>query len=444
MKSLLICPAERPALARLTCNTPFVAIPWMGKSLLEYWLEHLARQGATEVRILATDRPEVVRAQVGDGARWGLRATVQTVAREWTPEQARAQYFDGDPGAWLPEPNAVVLLDHFPGLPALPLLKQEAALMAALEAMLMGMTPGHRVGLREIQPGVWAGLRTRIAPTAQLRAPCWLGDGVRIGPHAVVGPLAWLEDRVVVGRAATVTHSWVGADTLAGDYVAIHNSLARGEWLINWHTGSALQVPDRFLLSGLNQSGLVQPVVHWMGRMAALLLMELTLPLGLAAMLRARLRGEPPFREKKAVHPGASRGADTLAYYELNCVNQWLKRWPQLWSVATGEFRWIGNRPLSPERARELTNAFERRWLEAPVGLISLADAHGCVSLSSDEARAHASYYAARANWRLNLSICLRFIGFLGLSLVAKSRRELAAEAPVPVSVREQGANSNT
>jgi len=76
MKTLLVCPATRPAVAQLAKMTPLSNVHVCGKSLLEYWLEHLVSLGATEVDILAVDRPEQVRALVGDGARWGLKVTV--------------------------------------------------------------------------------------------------------------------------------------------------------------------------------------------------------------------------------------------------------------------------------------------------------------------------------------------------------------------------------
>src|SRR5206468_11323241 len=81
---------------------------------------------------------------------------------------------------------------------------------------------------------------------------------------------------------------------------------------------------------------------------------------------------------------------------------------PQLWNIARGQFTWVGNRPLSPADAAALANEFERLWLAAPIGLVSLADALGCPQAFSDEARAHASYYAVKANWRLDCSIFLR------------------------------------
>src|SRR5437773_8987868 len=126
MKSILICPAERPALAKLAEAAPLATLPILGESLLEYWLEHQATFGAKEVRVLAADRPEQVRAHVGDGGRWGLRIEVLPESRELTVVEARAKYRQGATGNWLPDPDDIVLLDRLPGLPQHNLLSSYA------------------------------------------------------------------------------------------------------------------------------------------------------------------------------------------------------------------------------------------------------------------------------------------------------------------------------
>ena len=69
-------------------------------------------------------------------------------------------------------------------------------------------------------------------------------------------------------------------------------------------------------------------------------------------------------------------------------------------------------------------NDFERLWLAAPIGLFSLADAEGSAEPFSDEARAHASYYAAEKNWRLDWAVLAHAL-FLLLTGVPHSPRGL-------------------
>ena len=67
--------------------------------------------------------------------------------------------------------------------------------------------------------------------------------------------------------------------------------------------------------------------------------------------------------------------------------------------------------PCACYAAVTLTSHFERLWLKAPIGLFSLADAEACAELFDQEARVLASFYALRADWRLDLTILSRVLG---------------------------------
>lgn len=257
MKTLLICPAHRPAIARLTKACPLVLVPILGKCLVEYWLEHLVLRGDRDVRIIAIDRAEHVRALVGDGSRWGLRVEVIAEPNESDPVEIRA-HRDGYPVPPVtpPPPDDVVLMDHLPGLTGFPLFDSYEAWFQALQAWIPHACTSDRIGRREISPGVSAGLHSRISPAAQLNAPCWIGDNVFVGPDAVIGPGAILEDRAFIECGAHITQSVVGPETFVGELTLIDQSLASGNLLINWKTRSCLDVPDEFLLCSL---GVRQP-----------------------------------------------------------------------------------------------------------------------------------------------------------------------------------------
>src|SRR5438309_5107324 len=117
MKAILICPAERPAVAALKQTMPWVLLPLFGRNLLEYWLDHLAQAGATQITVLTSEQPEMLRAAIGNGARWGLSAEVVLEARELPPALARRKYRERKETDWLAEPDDVVVANGFPGLP---------------------------------------------------------------------------------------------------------------------------------------------------------------------------------------------------------------------------------------------------------------------------------------------------------------------------------------
>lgn len=242
MPTILICPDRPGALPALAAAGPLVCAPLLGESPLEYWLEHLALQGATHVHLLVSDRPEAVAAVAGEGARWGLRVAIDVLPEEISPANAATRY---GPGA------DVRRLDHLPGLPEFPLFTNYAAWFAALTAWLPRARTPARIGVHEIAPGVWAGLHTYIAPGVKFQGPVWIGAHARIGAGASLGPHAVIEDRAWVDPGALVANSVVGPDTFVGGLCELNESLASGNVLVNWRDGSRLEVSDSFLLCSL-------------------------------------------------------------------------------------------------------------------------------------------------------------------------------------------------
>jgi len=251
MKALLICPAKPDHLAALTETVPLATAPILGKTLLEYWLEQLVIRGAREIFVLASDRPEQVLALAADGARWGLQVSVHPEVHELTPAEARTKYREVGDARWLPAPHDTVFMDHLPAQPEFPLFTSYAAWFAAVMNWLPRAATPDRIGVREIKPGVWTGRHSRIAPDAELHAPCWLGEHVFIGSGASIGPRAVVEDRTFIEAGAKVTESIIGPETFVGEFTEIQDSLAWGDTLINWKFDSCLKVPDSFLLSPL-------------------------------------------------------------------------------------------------------------------------------------------------------------------------------------------------
>ncbi len=411
MKALLICPPLRPAVALLAENHPLAVAPLLGKTLVEYWIEALAARGATEIILLASDRPDQVRSVVGDGTRWGLRLELIPQYRELDVAEARARYQPDGAAGWLPD-ESIILMDHLPGQPELPLFANYAGWFAALQAWLPRAITPTRIGMHEIRPGVWVGLHAQISPSARLLAPCWIGEHALVGPGAVIGPHAVLEHRVIVEPGAHITDSLIGPETFVGRMISVQRSLVQGGTVVNWQSESCLQVPDAFMLCSLDGRRFRPPQSGVAARTLALLAMLATAPAALAVMGLSCLRGEPPVQLRLGTRPQrhARRSElQTFTYHELACAGNWLRRWPQFWSVVRGDLTWFGNRPLRPTQALALANDFERLWLAAPVGLVSLADAHGCpCSDVTDEACAHASYYAVNASWRLDWFILQR------------------------------------
>jgi hypothetical protein len=433
MKALVICPHERAGVALLAERQPLALLPVCGRALIEHWLEYLAAQGARTVTILASDRPEQVREVVGNGRKWGLTVKVLPEVRELSVEEAREKYQDG-PDGWLPAPMDAIVLDGPPGEPV-PAFESYRSWAAAVQMVAQSPPGPTRIGLKEVQPGIRAGLRTRIHPRAVLRAPCWIEDDAQIDAGAVIGPNTVIDRRCLIKQGAEVVDSLIGPETFVGAFTEVRHSIATGNQLINCKTGSHVNVPDPFLLSRVSAPPFEFDVLALFGRVAAAVTMMLTAPLALYVCLKCAWRGQHPLREVTAVRLVGGLTGQTLErfhFYEFTNVNRWVRRWPQLWSILVGDFRWVGNRPISASKAARLHNEFERLWLHAPAGLVSLADVRGWVDSFSDEARAHSSFYAVQRNWRLDTQILCR-----APIMVALSAQKLWENQLVPSPVRQ-------
>ena len=405
MKALIICPADRKAVAALARRRPLALTPCLGQPVLGRVLAFLASSGAKEITVLAADRPDRIRKFAGRGEAWGVKIEVLPEARELTVAEARAKYQTGA-GNWLPAPHDVFLLDRLPQWPDRPLWDSYAGWQQVLLAGLP-QAAQEKVGMREVSPGVYLGLRTKVAESVRLNAPCWIGANVWLGPRVMIGPEAIVEDDVYVDTGAEISQSIIGPKTYVGSLTEVRQSLAWGRDLLNLTNGSVTEVTDHFLLGELGPP--TRPASsNLLARAAALLVLGLTSPLVLAAWFKHSGSGGPLFRRKIAVRSGsrvARPVGDTLVYYELAGLRSKCRRWPQLWAIVRGKFVWIGNRPLSPEQAAGLAGEFDQLWLASPTGLFSLADALGDPENLSDETRAHASFYAVDPGRHKDLKI---------------------------------------
>ena len=410
MKALLICPDERSNVPALAEKNPLALVSVLGKPLICYWLEHLANAGAKEIIILAADRPERIRAYVEDGNPWGIKAEVLPQPREFTLDEAKERFCAA--GEWLQAPNNVAVVEVFPDLRDELLFESYDRFMAAILRKLPTAATNDRIGVREIKPGVFACLHAVISTTAELHAPCWIGENVRIGPRAVIGPNTVLEKNVLIEEAATITRSQIAPETFVGPFLEVNGSIAQEDILTNCQTGSSVRVADAFLLSGMAEHTADTKAPGVLAKALATLALVATTPIAAVFMLRSYVRGQRPFRVKRATQPNcANPYHNQIIYYELNNAPGFWKRWPQLLNIGLGDFSWVGNRPLQPMDASRLQTEFEKMWLACPIGLFSHADVEsGNGDELTEENKAHSSFYAAQSSLKLNWLILRKAI----------------------------------
>ena len=304
MKALLICPADRQGVAALAESAPFCNLPALGKSLVEYWLEHLLQVGS--------HRPYPRQRQAGPSSRpCRQRREVGTLHRSASGNPGTDRRRSADQvscrenhSEWLAAPNDAQVMDHLPGMPDKPLLDSYADWVAALEAWMPRAVTQERLGVHELRPGIWAGMHVHVSPTAELRAPCWLGDHVYVGNESIVGPMGVLENAAFVEGHSEISHSVIGPETFVGKFTEVGHSIAWGSTLVDWKLDSCIKVPDAFLLCSLGRRSSDFDLLRFLGRVAAFLLAILfTFPFALYAVIKAKIRQRPALRAMIALRP---------------------------------------------------------------------------------------------------------------------------------------------
>lgn len=379
---ILICADQRPEFEDLSCGVPLALAIYLGKPLIEHALDALALESVSDVLLLVSDRPSDVRAYVGSGSAWGMRIRISPEASEFSPDEAVRRH-----AAFLHD--AVLTLESLPQFPDMPVLRDSAAWHRSRATLLPLLAPGQ-IGVREISPGVWCGMKCRISPNAVLHPPCWIGHNCKIGSFAVIGPDAFIENDSVIDNHATVESSTVAPRTYLGSMTHLKDSVASGPVLANWRNKSTTRLVDGFLLSRLDPPR--EALSSLVGRVFALFVMILTSPIALIALFH-----RPWIVHKLAVRPRMAGEADrSFHYQELPGLPGNLKRWPILWRIVTGDFAWVGNPPLAPEEASDLKSEFDQLWLQAGPALFTAPEAEGCTPPWDEAARAHAALYACQ------------------------------------------------
>ena len=173
-----ICPDKRSGLSKLNDGCPLILFTFLGKAYIDHVIHAIAEDGYKRVILLVASNPNKIREFVGDGFTWGVNIEVQSVASE--PSVAEARTLE-----YVLKDDEVLSPQSFPLSPTIPVFLSSDAWFEAHVGLYSRLLK-NQLNVREIKPGVWAGIQTRIAATAVLEAPCWIGHHSLVGAHAKV------------------------------------------------------------------------------------------------------------------------------------------------------------------------------------------------------------------------------------------------------------------
>ena len=302
--------ATRRAAADLPvpADTPAALLPMGCQTIIEQVMDHLLHAAITDVDIVASDRPEALRALLGDGSRWGMRLRWHLVADPARPygvlrsphlqhaRQLLIGHADSCPcvdalmrlsqaPAWalyadcnrepywsgwaslarvrlaeLPADTAIDELVRSLGDAALPPVlwdDQDLTLLNSGEDQLQAaIALGDEKGSVDV-PASWVKTRwgamspqARIHPQARITGPVRIGPGCIVDRNAEVGPAVVLSRNVWVSSGTCVSNCVVLPDSYLGAGLELAHAIVNGPLVRHVSLGVQTTLPaaDALLL----------------------------------------------------------------------------------------------------------------------------------------------------------------------------------------------------
>jgi hypothetical protein len=351
---------------------PFVLWPVGPQPLLAHWMDDAVRRGFDEVEVYVADRPTAVRQALEGGVYWSRPVRVIPI-----PDEADA-------------PADAQRVDHLPNAASDRFSGDARELLAhwfELQKTWLSARGDEQVAIDERHAtGGWIGPHANIHPAAVLRAPFWIGANANIGESCQIGPNAVIGENSILGNNVEVEEACILPNTCLGHNTRLHRSLADGSALVEWARGCRVDIRERFIM---------RPVVtevlgpNLLQRAAAFLIFGLLAPF-------ASLCNPAGWSSRQVVtQSGAAIRLRTGLGGPL-----WARRWPWLWEIACGHFRWIGILPRREEDWKSLPDEVLHQIRSSHFGMFSLADLHGCHDPADPEESIHAIYQALQADSR--------------------------------------------
>lgn len=279
---------------------------------------------------------------------------------------------------------------------------------------------------QQIAPGIWVGQNHMIHPSARLAAPICIAEGCRVGYGVDLGPEVVIGAGVIVDDEATVQSSTILPRTYIGNLVNVQNRLVRHTTMVDLTTSEHTTVVDKFLLADISPSivprrRLARAADLLVSGTLLIVLLPLLLLLGLLALLasgRLLSRSERVGR-RRVRGPGRRPGPESFdlitfrterADGTLTAVGRWLRgseldQLPQLWNVLKGDLALVGVKPLSPDEAAYLQEAWHQKRNEHAAGLTGLWYVQVPADADLDAVLIADAYYTATYTARGNLVI---------------------------------------
>ncbi len=424
MDIIIIADDRGEGLLPLTQYTCSALLPICGKPMLEHVLESLIPLSVSNVTLLVNGFSGQVRQFAGGGERWGVDVSYRTtrgnssftdvVSKRDRDNQVPCLVLDtgilrafdiGDAieqfrsqGSWLSsgmfggKETGVHYID--PKNRALDQVASEASVFVNLAMdycedvsllkkyhacnLRLAHDKPERVLTRGTQkhPGIFAGPGCQIKADNIDGGELFAGERCRLESNVVCKGTVVLGDNVVVDRNTTIVNSLILDNTFVGEHLYLENAIVWRNILIRVDKETSITLEDDRLLGSLSSSVFSVKVGSFIGRLTALMVLLLSLPLWLVALVDASFGHGLSMCKRvrylgNAVHSNLSHRQ--FSSFEIKTRYQALVKLPLMLEIARGNIDWFGVSVLAPEDLDGRTESWQFMRDECPVGLIGPA-----------------------------------------------------------------------
>lgn len=302
-----------------------------------------------------------------------------------------------------------------------------AALLESQTMLLEGRLPGFTIGGIERRPGIWVSRNVVIHPSAELVGPLYIGANSRLNRDVRLGANTVIGSECIVDTNTTIEHSLVTAGSYVGEGLELNNAVVNHNLLVNVRLDTSVDIVESFLLGGIKE----RKPRYWFGRslqaFVAILLMVVTLPITLLAVLYYALARRIVYSHTQRVQLPCEEGDLEARSYALPCLgtdawnvqrragwSAFLRQFlPGLRAVVRARIGFVGLPPRTPEEIRALSPEWRFLYLQNKAGLITEASiATGATDDQTDLYVADA-YYVVRCGFWYDLRLALQYFSRL-------------------------------
>lgn len=270
---------------------------------------------------------------------------------------------------------------------------------------------------RQIADGIWVGHNNVIHPSARLAPPVYIGENCRIGAGVELGPNVVIGTNVIIDDEASIQQSTILDHTYVGQLVNIADRLVSKNLIVDTKTAESVQVEDRFLVGPTYETVAEGGLQRAVDSLITLPLLLLAAPFLLVIAAVTLVTTGRVLQQHKRFKPYLSGNETILRPFSLyhfvtrhsngrfTLFGKLLERldWhrlPELWSVFKQEMSLVGVKPLAQQEINEITETWQEKRHDAPIGFTGLWYCQGVADSELDDMFIADVYYIATRNWR--------------------------------------------